>query len=520
MKTFTVLLFALITLIIVINSEFCLTTTTTTASPNINNVESSLTTRIPKLFNFDTFKKQFNKQYGSFLEELSRKRIFLGRAFKAFLSYIAYKHKKVTCHMKIHENSDWTQDEMRSIETKQTLSEFYNESSVGDKGDNKKDSVEQQTIADLDDIEKELNIIDEHKDEQGYKEIADELSKMEKINDNTKSKNFQLPGAQYLKSTVGNIVKKFVNLFSPHNQSKSDNTDNDNDDDGQKKNESNDVIEKNNNVIHVDHRDCLMRVKHQSKCGSCYIHTTIALYEWLYCKENKGEKVAFSEQFVLDCGSRVNLKGCSGGVESVVANDFISKYGLESRPNYPYRKRADTCPYDKYTGHRKMGYMKVNQVGMISIKYEQLEEYVNKGVVIMGILISDLFHNYGSGIDSGTECDSKRKHSVLIVGSGQENGIDYWLMRNSYGRSWGEEGYYRLAKKAKHCLMEGGKGFLIKPVANKNMFFKNESYDIEPIRKRYLDYKNGILVMPDFSNKNSQTTTDPTVIVDSATPKD
>lgn len=56
-----------------------------------------------------------------------------------------------------------------------------------------------------------------------------------------------------------------------------------------------------------------------------------------------------------------------------------------------------------------------------------------------------VFHSYTSGIISGTECGTSLDHAVVAVGYGVENGMEYYIVRNSWGSSWGEEGYVRLA---------------------------------------------------------------------------
>lgn len=56
-----------------------------------------------------------------------------------------------------------------------------------------------------------------------------------------------------------------------------------------------------------------------------------------------------------------------------------------------------------------------------------------------------VFQQYTSGIFDSTECGTSTDHATLVVGYGTENGTDYWIMKNSWGTGWGEDGYMRLA---------------------------------------------------------------------------
>ncbi|CAG2168816.1 unnamed protein product [Oppiella nova] len=71
---------------------------------------------------------------------------------------------------------------------------------------------------------------------------------------------------------------------------------------------------------------------------------------------------------------------------------------------------------------------------------------------------SHVFQTYAGGILDSHDCNttSALEHSLLLVGEGVANGTDYWLARNSYGKSWGENGYIRLAKdNIQHKLNDG-----------------------------------------------------------------
>jgi C1A family cysteine protease len=77
---------------------------------------------------------------------------------------------------------------------------------------------------------------------------------------------------------------------------------------------------------------------------------------------------------------------------------------------------------------------------------QQLKAAASQHVVSVGIQGSQpIFLQYKGGIFNSPECGTKLDHVVNVVGYGNENGQDYWIVRNSFGTQWGEQGYIRFA---------------------------------------------------------------------------
>lgn len=218
--------------------------------------------------------------------------------------------------------------------------------------------------------------------------------------------------------------------------------------------------------VFVDFRrdNCMLPVRRQGKCGACYAFAHTALLEHLFCKAT-GKQVAISEQYVIDCGHIFRedvLLGCNGG-DILRVGQFFSKYGIEKRDEYPYVARQNKCPYGdskEDTNSTQMGHFRINASPIIlKIRVKRIEYTLNHRntpvVIHIGTRGSD-FREYGGGVhDMQGFKDEGGDHAVLLIGHGREDGREYWLIRNSHGIHWGEQGYYKLAKSAK-CIFHFG----------------------------------------------------------------
>ncbi|KAI1700019.1 papain family cysteine protease domain-containing protein [Ditylenchus destructor] len=196
-------------------------------------------------------------------------------------------------------------------------------------------------------------------------------------------------------------------------------------------------------------------VKDQGQCGSCWTFSTTGSLEAQY-KKATGKLKSFSEQELVDCSTEMPNNGCYGGnVES--AFEHTIKYGgLDTEKEYPYIAMDSTCSsnnsHPAWFGSRPISYQNVGPSGDESA----LKEKVAKIGPISAIMDASLwsYQLYKRGVYYEPSCDSNRlNHAVLVVGYGTdpEHG-DYWLIKNSWGVGWGEQGYMRLARnKDNHC---------------------------------------------------------------------
>jgi C1A family cysteine protease len=176
-------------------------------------------------------------------------------------------------------------------------------------------------------------------------------------------------------------------------------------------------------------------VKDQGSCGSCYTFSSTGALEGLYFIK-KGTLVSLSEQQLLDCTSSSGNQGCSGGLMDNCFKYTQSK-GIEKEADYGYTGKAGTCAYSA----SKTVYKNTAYADVTANDFTQLRVAVKAQPVSVAVEADqDAWKLYKSGIISDN-CGTTLDHGVLAVGYGS----NYWIVKNSWGASWGESGYLRIA---------------------------------------------------------------------------
>jgi C1A family cysteine protease len=185
-------------------------------------------------------------------------------------------------------------------------------------------------------------------------------------------------------------------------------------------------------------------VKNQGSCGCCWAFSTIATLESQY-KIKTGKLYSFSEQQLLDCVT-ANM-GCYGG-NIMTAMNFLKNYnGIMLESSYSYLSYQSTCRYNSNYA------LSLGDIGFYSAYYD--EESIRSLLYSVGPLAiymnAEVLQYYYGGII--TSCPSSSlNHAVVIVGYGTStSGIDYWIIRNSWGPYWGESGYFRIQRNRGLC---------------------------------------------------------------------
>lgn len=186
------------------------------------------------------------------------------------------------------------------------------------------------------------------------------------------------------------------------------------------------------------------KIQDQGQCGSCWAFSAVQAAESAYARST-GNLLKFSEQNLVDCVTI--CYGCSGGLMDYAYYYIIKNQGgsFNSGTDYPYVGYDQSCSFNKNRAIGKISnfiYVTEGSESDLALKVSQY------GPVAVAIDASNWsFQLYSSGIYDESSCSSEDlDHGVGCVGYGSENSVNYWIIRNSWGTSWGEQGYIRMVK--------------------------------------------------------------------------
>jgi len=185
-------------------------------------------------------------------------------------------------------------------------------------------------------------------------------------------------------------------------------------------------------------------VKNQKQCGSCWAFSTTGSLEGQTFKK-KGTLTSLSEQNLVDCSKKEGNHGCQGGLMDQGFKYIKINNGIDTEESYPYKGKNGKCRFS------------ASNVGATDTGYTDLkkgsESDLQSAVATVGPISVAMdaghssFQLYKRGIYSEKKCSSKKlDHGVLAVGYGTGQTGDFWIVKNSWGKTWGMEGYFELAR--------------------------------------------------------------------------
>lgn len=189
-------------------------------------------------------------------------------------------------------------------------------------------------------------------------------------------------------------------------------------------------------------------IKNQGQCGSCWSFSATGAIEGAYAVSS-GTLVSLSEQELVSCDTTDS--GCGGGLMDNAFDWVKNNGGLCTEADYPYDSSTGTASTCNKSGCTA----KVTVTGHNDVAADD-EDALKAAVAQQPVSVSieadtSAFQLYESGVFTNSGCGTSLDHGVLIVGYGEEDDTNYWKVKNSWGTTWGEDGYIRLERDVNMC---------------------------------------------------------------------
>ena len=188
-------------------------------------------------------------------------------------------------------------------------------------------------------------------------------------------------------------------------------------------------------------------VKTQGSCGSCWTFSTVGALEAHSMIKYGGKFTPLSEQQLVDCAGAYDNHGCKGGLPSHAFEYIKDAGGISTEAAYPYFATDNNCTVDPKTFDLRVwgGSVNITEGDEVELKQAVFQH----GPVSIAFQVVDGFRDYKDGIYTSQTCLNSTmdiNHAVLAVGFGTcpVTGMDYWIVKNSWGSDWGDKGFFKI----------------------------------------------------------------------------
>jgi len=198
-------------------------------------------------------------------------------------------------------------------------------------------------------------------------------------------------------------------------------------------------------AVNVDWRTsgAVTGIKDQGQCGSCWSFSSTGAIEGI-SKIKRGSLVSVSEQNLMDCSTSYGNQGCNGGLMTSAFKYVVANKGIDTEASYPYTMASQACRFSTANVGATITNYKTVAAGSESALVTAI---ISQPVSVAIDASHNSFQLYKSGIYYESACSSSRlDHGVLAIGYGTDTTGDYYIVKNSWGTSWGTAGYINMAR--------------------------------------------------------------------------
>jgi len=204
---------------------------------------------------------------------------------------------------------------------------------------------------------------------------------------------------------------------------------------------------------------CIHPIRNQQKCGSCWAFGASEAFSDRLCIASKNKtNVVLSPEDLVSCDKYGNM-GCNGGVPHL-AWDYMELAGLPTDACFPYTAGGGDAPActnkckdsETWTAYKVKKFSTKGYKSVASIQ----NAIMTDGPVEAAFSVYEDFMKYSSGVYEHTTGSLLGGHAIKVIGWGTESGKPYWTVANSWGTTWGEQGFFKILRGKNECGIEQG----------------------------------------------------------------